>query len=164
MGEKELEREFLHLIDEHQSIIHKICFLYCSRRSDRKDLYQEILLQLWRSYPSFSGRSAFSTWMYRVALNTAISMTKKFWFSADTENLSDSYAENDNLMDLSEEIKLLYKAISGLAKVEKAIILLWLEEKSYDEIAETLGISTKNVSVKLVRIRKKLSEILKDIQ
>jgi len=164
MGENKLEREFLNLIHEHQNIIHKICFVYCKRRSDMEDLYQEILLQLWRSYPSFGRKSAFSTWMYRVALNTAISMTKKFWFFTGTENLPDISSENESLQDLSEEVKLLYKAISRLAKVEKAIILLWLEEKSYEEIAETMGITIKNVSVKIVRIKTKLSEIIKDIK
>jgi RNA polymerase sigma-70 factor (ECF subfamily) len=164
MSENEREKEFLDLIDEHQNIIHKICLLYCRSISDKDDLYQEILLQLWRSYPSFGRKSAFSTWMYRVALNTAISMTKKFWFFNYTENLPDISVENESLLDLSEEVKLLYKAISRLAKVEKAIIFLWLEEKSYEEIAGTIGITVKNVSVKLVRIKMKLSEIIKNIQ
>jgi RNA polymerase sigma-70 factor (ECF subfamily) len=164
MRDSKLEREFLDLVQEYQSIIHKICFLYCNRKTDKEDLYQEILLQLWRSFPSFSGRSAFSTWMYRVALNTAISRTRKFWLFTDAGNLPDIPCENENLADLSEEVKLLYRAISKLAKVDKAIILLWLEEKSYEEIAETIGITVKNVSVKLVRIKTKLSQFLKNSQ
>ena len=163
MSENKLEREFLNLIHEHQNVIHKICLLYCTRRSDKEDLYQEILLQLWRSYPSFCRKSTFSTWMYRVALNTAISMAKNKWFFTDTSNLPDIFAEDECMMDLAEEVKILYKAISRLAKVEKAIILLWLEDKSYEEIAETIGINKKNVSVKLVRIKTKLSEIIKDL-
>jgi RNA polymerase sigma-70 factor (ECF subfamily) len=159
-----LQKEFLTLVNTHQNIIHKICFIYCRNKADKEDLHQEIILQLWKSYPSFKGKSAFSTWMYRVALNTAITMTKKFWFFIDTGGLPDVAYENDTLTDLSEEIKLLYKAIQGLDKVEKAIILLWLENKSYMEIGETIGITEKYVSVKLVRIKLKLAQKLKDIQ
>ena len=158
-----LEAEFLKLIKRHQNIIHKICFIYSKSRSDREDLYQEIILQLWKSYPTFGRRSAFSTWMYRVALNTAISTTKKFWFSAEPE-LSDIAYQDENMSDMSEDIKILYNGISKLAKVEKAIILLWLESRSYEEIAETTGISVKNVSVKLVRIKARLSDIIKKMQ
>jgi len=164
MSEPELERKFMELMHEHQGIIHKICFLYCRRRSDKEDLYQEIVLQLWRSYPSFKGKSTFSTWMYRVALNTAISMKRKFRVLAEPDTLPDMLTDDESTMDLAEEVKILYKAISRLAKVEKAIILLWLEDKSYDEIAETTGITIKNVSVKLVRIKAKLSVLIKDLQ
>jgi len=102
--------------------------------------------------------------MYRVALNTAITTTKKFWFFVDTGGLPDIAFDTETLTDLSDEIKLLYKAISGLGKVEKAIILLWLENRSYREIAETIGISEKNVSVKLVRTKEKLGKTLKNLQ
>jgi len=159
----QLETEFLNQVKSHQNIIHKICFIYSRNRSDKEDLYQEIVLQLWKSYPSFGKRSAFSTWMYRVALNTAISTTQRFWFTADTE-LPELAFEAESQMDLSEDIRILYRAISKLAKIEKAIILLWLENRSYDEIAETTGISVKNVSVKLVRIKARLSEIIRKMQ
>ena len=161
--EIQIEGEFIELIQRHQNIIHKICFIYSKNRSDREDLYQEIILQLWKSYPTFGQRSAFSTWMYRVALNTAISATKKFWFLPETE-LADIGYEDENMSDMSEDIRILYRGISKLAKVEKAIILLWLESKSYEEIAETTGISVKNVSVKLVRIKARLAEIIKKMQ
>jgi len=163
IGATRLEEEFLEQIKRHQNIIHKIGFIYSRSRSDKEDLYQEIVLQLWKSYPTFGKRSAFSTWMYRVALNTAISTTKKFWFSAGTE-LPDIAYEDENLSDMSEDIRILYKGISKLAKVEKAIILLWLENSSYEEIAEATGISVKNVSVKLVRIKARLSDIIKKMQ
>jgi len=159
-----LEKEFLEQVRKHQNIIHKICFIYCKNKSDKQDLYQEIVLQLWKSYPSFNRRSAFSTWMYRVALNTAISATKKFWFFVDTGGLPEVPFVDEAMTDLSEDIKLLQKAILQLDKVERAIILLWLENCSYDEIAETTGLSVKNVSVKLVRIKAKLAEILKTFQ
>jgi len=138
--------------------------MYCGNNSDKEDLYQEITLQLWKSFSSFKGQAAFSTWMYRVALNTAITMTKKLdSFVASTKVSAVSY-EMENTFEFSEDVKTLYKAIAKLNRVEKGIILLWLEEKSYEEIAETIGISVKNVSVKLVRIKSKLGEIIKKIQ
>ncbi len=164
MTEKLKEAEFLQLIQKHQSIIHKICFLYCKNYSDKEDLYQEIVLQLWKSYASYRGQAAFSTWMYRVALNTAITMTKKPNLFVDTKKVSAVPYEIDNSIEFSEEVKILYKAISHLNKIEKGIILLWLEEKSYEEIAATIGITVKNVSVKLVRIKSKLGIIIRRIQ
>ena len=164
MNEKLKETEFLHLIQKHQSIIHKICFLYCKNKTDNEDLYQEVILQLWKSFSSFKGQAAFSTWMYRVALNTAITMTKKPNLIVDTNKVSVIPYEIDNSLEFSEDVKILYKAIAQLNSVEKGIILLWLEEKSYEEIAATIGITVKNVSVKLVRIKSKLGEIIKKIQ
>ena len=164
MNEKLKETEFLHLTQKHQSIIHKICFLYCKNNSDKEDLYQEIILQLWKSFSSFKGKAAFSTWMYRVALNTAITMTKKPDLLVETNKVPVIPYENDNSIELSEDVKILYKAIAQLNRIEKGIILLWLEEKSYEEIAATIGITVKNVSVKLVRIKSKLGTIIKRIQ
>jgi RNA polymerase sigma-70 factor (ECF subfamily) len=159
-----IEKEFLEQVRSHQNIIHKICFVYCKNKIDKQDLYQEIILQLWKSYPSFQRRSAFSTWMYRVALNTAISTTRKFWFFTDTGGLPEIPYTDEAMSDLSEDIRLLHMAILQLDKIERAIILLWLENDSYEEIAEMTGISIKNVSVKLVRIKSKLAEILKTLQ
>jgi RNA polymerase sigma-70 factor (ECF subfamily) len=164
MGQKKDEARFLELIQKHQSIIHKICFMYCRNTADKEDLYQEITLQLWKSFATFKGQAAFSTWMYRVALNTAISLTKKPRIYTDAGKISElpcKYYETD---DFSDDVRTLYIAISKLKKVEKGIILLWLEEKSYEEIAETIGITVKNVSVRLVRIKSRLAEIIKDIQ
>lgn len=157
------EEAFLRLIKDHQNIIHKICFVYCRTKADKEDMHQEIVLQLWKSFPSFKGNSDFSTWMYRVALNTALSATKKpglFILKEDTEDIG---YDAEGLSDQSEDIKVLYNAISILKKIDRAIILLWLEDKSYDEIAETIGISVKNVSVRIVRIKKKLSETIKSL-
>ena len=162
--DKRKEAEFLHLIKEHQSIIHKTCFMFCRNHSDKDDLYQEITLQLWKSFSSFKGQAAFSTWMYRVALNTAITMAKKPNLVSVSDEISALPYEMENTLDYAEDVKILYKAIAQLSRVEKGIILLWLEEKSYEEIAETMGISVKNVSVKLVRIKAKLSEIINKIK
>jgi RNA polymerase sigma-70 factor (ECF subfamily) len=164
MTEKRTHKHFLELIHRHQSIIHKICFFYCNSRPDRDDLQQEIILQLWKSYPSFQENAAFSTWMYRVALNTAINQTRRPGLLIDFSSSPEIPFDPSDSYQLSEDIQILYKAISHLRKVEKAIILLWLEEKSYEEIAEAMGITTKNVSVKLVRIRTKLAEIITKLQ
>ena len=157
-------RHFLELIHKHQSIIHKICFVYSKNRPDREDLQQEIILQLWKSFPSFRENAAFSTWMYRVALNTAINQTRRPGLLIDASSSPEIPYDPSKFYDLSEEIQILYGAISQLRKVEKAIILLWLDEKTYEEIAESIGISVKNVSVKLVRIRTRLSEIIQKLQ
>jgi RNA polymerase sigma-70 factor, ECF subfamily len=160
----EIEKEFIAKIDKHQGILHKICFVYATNNADKEDLYQEIILQLWKSYASFKGKSEFSTWMYKVALNTAITLNKKAtFFYKSSENISGTFDYTES-MEYSEDIKILYRAISKLSKIEKAIILMWLEEKSYDEIAETIGITVKNVSVKLVRIKNKLAEIIEKLQ
>jgi RNA polymerase sigma-70 factor (ECF subfamily) len=156
--------DFLELVHRHQSIIHKICFIYSENRSDREDLQQEIILQLWKSFSSFQGNAAFSTWMYRVALNTAINKTRRPGLLIDRSSSPDLPYDPSDSYQLSEEIEILYQAISQLKKVEKAIILLWLEEKSYEEISEAIGITVKNVSVKLVRIRTRLAEIINKLQ
>lgn len=157
-------KQFLELIHKHQGIIHKICFIYCKYKSDREDLQQEIILQLWKSFPSFQGNAAFSSWMYRVALNTAINQTKRPGLLLDASSSPEIPVDPYESLDLSEELRILYRAISHLKKVEKAIILLWLEERSYEEIAGSIGISVKNVSVRLVRIKNKLAEIIEKLQ
>jgi len=162
--QQEIENVFVRRIKTHQGILHKICFVYSTNKPDRQDLYQEIILQLWKSYPSFSGRSEFSTWMYRVALNTAITLVKK------RKTRSVRYKEHDQVydpekdMDYSEDVRILHKAISHLSRVEKAIVLMYLDENSYKEMAEALGMSVKNISVKLVRIKGKLAELIQKLQ
>ncbi len=164
MKDQRKEAEFLARVQKHQSILHKICFVYCRNATDKEDLYQEMILQLWKSYGSFRGQSAFSTWMYRVALNTALTVTRKRTLFAGTPLAPDIADEGFMADNLSDEIHLLHKAITQLKKVEKAVILLWLEEKSYEEIAGIIGISEKNVSVRLVRIRARLAEILNKVK
>lgn len=161
--QKEIEIEFIKMIHKHQGIIHKVCFVYTNCKADKEDLYQEIVLQLWKSYPSFRKESKFSTWLYRVALNTAITLNKKATFFKNYKTQLSNTSTHTEDVDHSEDIKILYKAISKLNKIEKAIILLWLEEKAYSEIAEIVGITEKNVSVKLVRSKKKLAKIIKTI-
>ncbi|MEZ5072388.1 MAG: sigma-70 family RNA polymerase sigma factor [Bacteroidales bacterium] len=158
------EQEFIARVEEHQGILHKIVFLYAGNRSDREDLMQEITLQLWKSYGSFRGESSFSTWMYRVALNTAISATKKAPWTGDRAEPRIPSFDPDASMDASEEIRILYRAIAQLNKIDRAVILLWLDQIPYREIADTMGLSEKNVSVKLVRIKARLATLIEKLQ
>ena len=124
---------------------------------------QEITLQLWKSFPGYKGKAKFSTWMYRIALNTAITNIRNSKKSIIMEALSDTQIdlpEKEDIPVFDEEINNLYKAIAKLNDVEKGIILLYLEKNSYSEIGEIMGISEKNVSVKIVRIKAKLKELL----
>ncbi|KPK75726.1 MAG: hypothetical protein AMJ79_10080 [Phycisphaerae bacterium SM23_30] len=154
--------KFLELIEENQDIIHKICNLYAGNEEDRKDLSQEIVYQLWKSYQSFRGDAKFTTWMYGVALNTALLNLRR----SRGRNRVVSLEEHHETVQVevantekSEGIGRLYLAIGQLREFDRAIILLYLEELSYQEIAEITGISENNVSVRLVRIKKKLKEI-----
>jgi RNA polymerase sigma-70 factor (ECF subfamily) len=159
-----LEKEFVQLLNTHAGIIYKVCQLYCRTPADRQDLFQEIVLQLWKSYPKFKQEARFSTWMYRIALNTAITHYRKeqrrpqavFLEGFEMPDLAASNSDN-------EDIRILYKAIEQLSAVEKAIILLFLEERSYEEIAEITGITKNNVGVKLNRTKQKLDLIFKTI-
>ena len=155
---QEIEADFIGRLKTHQGILHKICFIYANDKLDRQDLYQEIIFQLWRSFPSFKGQSEFSTWMYRVALNTAITMVKK---RNDRKLKFKQYSDHfqpETGIDYTEDIQILHKAIAHLNRIEKAIVLMYLEEKSYKEMAEALGMTVKNISVKLVRIKSKLAK------
>lgn len=154
---------FLNLLSDNQGIIYKICNIYANSNEDKDDLKQEIILQLWKSYPSFQGKSKFSTWMYRIAFNTAITNIRKSKRHPFIDALSGSdpiSSEKEEIDYLNESINNLYRAISKLNDTEKAIVLLYLEERSYKEIGEIIGISEKNVSVKLVRLKEKLKKLM----
>ncbi len=156
--------EFIHNIEENQGILHKVCGMFCSITADKEDLYQEIILQLWKSWPKFRGDSKISTWMYRVALNTAISMTarnKKHKNTRQLDQQSFKQADEGGSAITQEDIQLLHQAIATLSEIERAIILLYLEEKSYDEIAEILGMTRTNVGVRIMRIKKKIERVMK---
>ena len=161
MDKSNKKDRFLELMGENQRMVHHICRAYAKSHDDYQDLFQEIMLQLWRSFDSFKNNSKFSTWMYRVALNTSISIIRKSKREAPKVALEDVHGlkmEPENNQEA--EVKLLYGAISRLGKVDKAIILLYLEEHSYDEIAEILGISKSNVGVRINRTKAKLEKIL----
>lgn len=154
-----MEKEFLEIVKKNQGIIHKVCSIYCDDEEDRNDMVQEILAQLWKSYPSFRNESKFTTWMYRVALNTAITSFKKQKRQPDRTPLSIhnyQFAEDISSTETEEHLRLLKDAVSRLTGIEKSIILLFLEEKSYEEIADITGITQNYVRVKMNRIKKKL--------
>jgi RNA polymerase sigma-70 factor, ECF subfamily len=156
------QEEFIRLIETNKRLIYKICHLYGHTPENKKDLYQEIVVQLWSGLPSFRNESKFTTWMYRVALNTAIAgLRKKGRYSFQTE-LTEHHtniAEDSQSADIEEQVSLLYAAIQQLSLLERAIIMLYLENKSYDEMEEVLGIRQGNLRVKMNRIREKLKTI-----
>ena len=153
------ETQFIQLIDQHQGIIHKICRLYRDLKEDREDLFQEIVFQLWKSVPTFSGKAGFSTWMYRVALSTAIvTFRKKKPHIIYIPVLPDK----PEAMQEPEQVQQLFVALKKLNDEEKALITLYLEELSYKEIAEITGITENNVGVKLNRIKRKIQQLLKN--
>ena len=161
MARKDLEQEFLNHIMQNEDMVHKISNIYASSYEERQDLKQEIIYQLWRSFPSFQGRSKFQTWMYRVGLNTAIYFNKKK--APLTTDLSNIEAEEDNsYLELEEQLLKLYLAIRTLGQLDRAIIFLYLEKNSYQQIGEIVGITTKNVSVRIVRGKEKLRQIIKN--
>lgn len=158
-----MEKRFLEIIQANQGIIHKVCNIYCDNEDDKNDLMQEILAQLWKSFQSFRNESKFSTWMYRVALNTAITSFKKNKRQPDRTPLDDrniQIIDENQSAETEENLKMLRKAISKLTGVEKSIILLYLEDKSYEEIAEITGITQNYVRVKMNRIKKQLKKIM----
>ena len=160
---KDLEAKFLSDFEKNQNIVHKICRMYTTNNDAHNDLFQEVTIQLWRNYGKFRGEAKFSTWMYRVALNTAISLYRKSTRRIKTHDISDfEYRIKSVAYDDTEELQLkaLYGAIHQLSDIEKALIFLYLEDKPYKEISETLGISNGNARVKMNRAKEKLKNIL----
>jgi RNA polymerase sigma-70 factor, ECF subfamily len=163
MADRISETEFEKLVYDNQGLIIKVCNIYCNNQQDKDDLFQDITINLWKGIDSFKGNSKLSTWIYKVSLNTAISKfrkKKKIEF-VDIDQIPDIRADSpDKELDNETQIKALNFGISKLKPIEKAVILLYLEENSYDEIADITGMSKSNVSVKLVRIKRKLEKII----
>ncbi|ASV31398.1 MULTISPECIES: RNA polymerase sigma factor [Maribacter] len=161
--DKELEHSFVTELQDNQNIVHKVCTLYTNDKESHNDLFQEITIQLWKAYPKFRGEAKFSTWMYRVALNTAITLYRKSKRRIDTQDYesvifkikADEYDETEE-----QQLKLMYKAVRQLGDIDKALVFMYLEDKNYTEIAETLGITEVNARVKMNRIKTKLRTIL----
>ena len=160
---KDLEHKFISEFQENQNIIHKVCRIYTSNQEAHNDLFQEITIQLWKAYPKFRGDSKLSTWMYRIGLNTAITLYRKSKRSVITQDFdtvlhrikSTDYDDTEE-----EQLKLMYKAIHQLSDIDKALIFLYLEDRNYKEISETIGISEVNARVKMNRIKTRLRTIL----
>lgn len=156
------EKEFSQLVKDNQGLIIKVSRLYTNSLEDEKDLFQEIVLQLWRSYDSFKGQSKISTWMYRVALNTAITLFRKKTKSPQTDELMDFHQKNfmEDDDERQQQVSLLYKVVKMLPKVERAIVMMYLDDLPYKDIAENLGISEVNARVKMNRLKKTLKELM----
>lgn len=156
------EQEFSKLIKDNQGLIIKVSRLYTNSLEDEQDLFQEIVLQLWRSYDSFKGQSKISTWMYRVALNTAITLFRKKTKSPQTDELMDfhhsGYVEDDD--EKQQQVSLLYKVVKMLPQVERAIVMMYLDDLPYRDISENLGITEVNARVKMNRLKKTLKELM----
>ncbi|WNB17848.1 RNA polymerase sigma factor [Marivirga arenosa] len=156
--------EFLATIDDHKKIIYKVVNSYCRNKEDRKDLEQEIIIQLWNSFDKYNTAYKYSTWMYRIALNVAISFYRKEkkWLAISDFYSEDSIysiaEENESKTELDHNIKSLQEFIAKLNELNKALMLLYLEEKPYDEIADILGITKTNVATKISRLKLKLKK------
>ncbi|WP_281614380.1 sigma-70 family RNA polymerase sigma factor [Flammeovirga sp. SubArs3] len=158
------KNKFISTINSHKKIIYKIVNSYCQDIEDRKDLEQEIIIQLWNAFDKYNPEYKYSTWMYRIALNVAISFyrkEKKWLANNDFSSVESIYSvvdENEDETELDNNIKLLQQFINDLDELNKALMLLYLEEKSYVEIAEILGISKTNVATKISRLKLKLKK------
>jgi RNA polymerase sigma-70 factor, ECF subfamily len=153
------EAEFLARIDRHAGIVRKVALSYSRNAADRRDLEQEIVAQLWKSYPRFDGTRSFSTWMYRVALNVAISIARsQRWGAPEPASLAEDSEElaHEGSVEHGQSLRELRAFIAGLDELNRALILLYLEELSYREIAEVLGISETNVATKINRVKQSL--------
>lgn len=153
-----MDKEFIHIIATNEGILHKVCKLYSNTEEDREDLFQDILLHLWRSFPTFQAKSKVSTWMYRIALNTAISRLRKQKNKQVTEQLGELAYQLPAFTNDSDddEWAALYRAIEQLSPIDKAIVMLYLEDHNYQEMGEIIGISPSNIGFKLSKIKEKL--------
>lgn len=157
MNTQELEKEFTQMVLDNRQIIFKVCYIYTSDEYTIEELSQECMLNLWRAYPRFRGDSKTSTWIYRVAMNTCISYMRRSSSRPQTIALPfDLQSELSTDGDRGYYLRELYTMINQLGKLERALILLWLEDRSYTEIADILGVSKSNVGVLLHRTKEKL--------
>ncbi len=156
-----MKEQFSILIADHQGLIFKVCNMYCNSKEDKEDLFQDIVLQLWRAYPSFKGDAKVSTWMYRIAINNAITRLRKETKREKHISLDDEafqVATEDN--QINENAAAMYEAIKKLSEVEKALTILYMDNCSYKEIAEITGLSESNVGFKLNKIKTKLRSLV----
>lgn len=158
-----IEQEFLSVIREYERVIYKVCYLYTTKNAPLGDLYQEVVLNIWKAYPKFRKECKVSTWIYRIALNTCISFIRK---EKNIPELVTLTREADWMTEdrdpLTEMLRELYRLINHLGQLDKSIILLYLEEKSYEEIGEITGLTVTNVATKLSRIKDKLKKMKKE--
>lgn len=153
-----LEQQFAKIVKEHKSMIYTVCYMFSKNKDEVSDLFQETLINLWKGFGSFAGRSSLRTWIYRVSLNTCISAERKKGkkHSLPLVMEADLFSDDD---DDTRQISMLHERISLLKPFDRAIVLLWLENMSYEEIGKVVGITAKNVSVRLFRIREQLKRM-----
>lgn len=156
---KSLEKQFTRMVQEHQQTIYIVCYMFSKDRSEVEELYQEILIALWKSLPQFEGRSSERTWIWRISLNTCISIDRKKRRHTTPLPLEIGVDLYDTTDRDTKQIRQLHERINRLGMFDRAIILLWLENMSYEEIGAIVGISEKHVSVRLYRIKEQLKNM-----
>ena len=164
MDKRPEEKEFESHIEQHELLLHKVCCMYAYNNTDRQDLFQEIVIQLWKAFPNFKADAKISTWMYRIAINTAITGLRKkkdFITSYEPGSVPEHAADETTALQKEEQIKELYNAIDKLNQVEKAIVMLYMEDRSYEEMEDILGLNQGNLRVKMNRIKDKLRQMTK---
>ena len=154
-----MELDFAQTVKEHKSTIYTVCYMFSNNPEEVADLFQEILINLWKGFPKFREDSNVRTWIYRVSLNTCISSERKNKRRVETLPLTMDINLFDDSDDDTKQVQMLRNRINKLGPFDRAIVLLWLENLSYEEIAAIVGISAKNVSVRLVRIREQLKKM-----
>jgi RNA polymerase sigma-70 factor (ECF subfamily) len=163
LQQDDISKQFEQLVKDNELLIRKVCSIYAFPHSNREDLFQDIVLQLWRAFPGFRGESKVSTWLYRVAINTSISLLrrkKNFIQSYEPAALPANVADTGDTA-AEEQLHQLYKAIERLNEIEKAVVMLYLEDRGYEEMEEILGMSQGALRVKMNRIKNKLKELTK---
>lgn len=154
-----IEQEFTKVVREHKGTIYTVCYMFSKDEDEVADLFQEILINIWKGFEKFRGDSSIRTWIWRISFNTCVSYEKRKSRRGSTIPLSLSINLFDDSDEDTRQIKMLQKRIRQLGPFDRAIVLLWLDDLSYAEIGEIVGISEKNVSVRLVRIREQLKKM-----
>ena len=153
------EKEFAQIVREHKRQIYTVCYMFSKDEDEVADLFQDILMNLWKGFERFRGESSIRTWLYRVSLNTCISADRKKRRNGESVPLDMNIDLFDDSAEEMKQIRMLQDRISRLRPFDRAIVLLWLENLSYDEIGAIVGISSKNVSVRLFRIKEQLRKM-----
>ncbi len=153
------EQEFTRLVEKHKTVVYTVCYMFSGSREEAEDLFQDVLVRLWQGYDTFRGESDARTWIYRVSLNTCINRQKKKKRGARHIPLSIDVDFFEEISDRTLQVRRLYARINRLGLVDRALILLWLEGLSYEEIGAVIGISVKNVSFQLYRIKEELKKM-----
>lgn len=156
------EQEFLDMVRAYERVIYKVCYLYTTPRATLNDLYQDVVLNLWKAFPKFRHECKMSTWVYRIALNTCISFIRKEKNIPEIVTLTQEADRSEEEDETEAMLRQLYRMINRLGELDKSISLLYLEEKSYEEIAEITGLTVTNVATRLSRIKEKLRKMNKE--